>query len=274
LRAEGGDHPLTHFMDDYNEKSKSKALQDRSVVLQGGPPNPFASALRLRPEYFNKLVAYYEHLDSNPNKQLSEFEFTKVIDWDTSLRKDGREVYQLFSDADGEHEMSLQEFVRMVAVVTKVPEGFDYTADDLKALPSSTVAEDQDRDALMRLFAVFDENTNGDVDKAEFQHAWMGPTLWKLRKKGVLSSAWLASTPEFDFAKSEFASRAGADGVLGLAEFARLLEASVKHRDDKYTLKGGEYTGPTLPTKGSSQSINTLTTFFLTFAFGAVINSA
>lgn len=273
MRVEGGDHPLAHFMDDFNEKSKSKALQDRSAVLQGGPPNPFATALRLRPEYFTKLVAYYEHLDSNPNKKLSEYEFMKVSDWDPSMRKDGRETYELFSDADSEHEMSLQEFVRLVAVVTKVPDGFDYTADDLKALPSSTVAGDQDRDALMRLFAVFDENTNGDVDKAEFQHAWMGPTLWKLREEGVLSSAWMASIPEFDFAKGEFAKRAGADNVLSLAEFAYLLRASVKHRDAReYTAR--EYTGPTLPAKGSSKSINTLTAFFITFAFGAVISSA
>jgi Ca2+-binding EF-hand superfamily protein len=278
LRAEGGGFYdfLGHFMDDLHEKSKWKNLQDRSTVLQGQAPSPLASALRLEPEYFNKLVSYFEYLDKNSDQKLSEWEFIKVTDYDTSLRKDGREIYDLFSVADDKPGMTLQEFLRLVTVVTKGPKDFKWHAEDLKALPSETVGEDQDRDALFRLFAVFDENSSGDVSIAEFEHAWMGPTLWECRKKGLLSSAWLVSQTEFDYAKGLFADRAGADNVLSLGEFAHLLKDAVPHRDDNYA-KGSPYTGPLEqrgPFKDSSHHIRSIRSAFITFAFGAMASLA
>jgi len=276
LRAEGGGHPLTHLMDDFKERSQSKQLQNRTAALHSEAP--MASALRLKPEYFNKLVSYFEYLDSEPKDQkLSLMEFMQVARYDVSLREDGHKVYDLFSVADNQPGMTLQEFVRLVTIVTETPGGFDYDADDLKALPSSTIAEEQDRDALMRLFAVFDENTNGNIDKAEFEHAWMGESLWYLRYEGILSSRWMATTPEYNHAKGIFAQTAGADNVLSLAEFAQLCKASVKYRDSKYA-KGGELDKPKKldqrPMSASSHSFSTWTAFFITFAFGALISFA
>lgn len=275
LRAEGGGFYdfLGHFMDDLHEKSKWKNLQDRSTVLQGQAPSPLASALRLEPEYFNKLVSYFEYLDKNSDQKLSEWEFIKVTDYDTSLRKDGREIYDLFSVADDKPGMTLQEFLRLVTVVTKGPKDFKWHAEDLKALPSETVGEDQDRDALFRLFAVFDENSSGDVDKSEFEKTWMGPTLWTCRKEGIVSSAWMATSTEFEYAKSKFS------GALGLGAFADLLKAALPHRNDKFS-KGGPspYKGPLdmTPMKDSSHSlysISVATTFLITLAFGAINTS-
>jgi len=285
-QAEG---PLfAHLLDDFNEKIKTKSLQERTTVLQGDAPSAFALALRLKPEYFNQLVSYFEYLDTNQDKTLDELEFMQVAKYDKEFREEGRLAYDLFSKADSKPGMNLQEFVRLVAVVTKVPGGFNYHADDLQAIPSKTVAEDQDRDDLMRLFVVFDENTNGEVDKAEFEKGWMGPTLWKLRDENVLSQRWLASTAEFKYAQGAFTKSAGADNVLNLGEFANLLKDSVPHRGDDHKLKGGEVreTHPcTTPNckgtrpgprvvLGSTPSMTTLTSFFITFTLGTFMSGA
>lgn len=235
---------IARLVNDFQKKSRMQSLKNRSAVLRAKAPNLLASNVRQKPGYFNELVSYFEYLDENQDSKLSELEFMKVMDYDTSLRSDGNEVYVLFSDADGKNGLTLQEFVRLVTVVTKAPEGFDFHADDLEAMPSSTVGEDQDRDAIMQLFAIFDENSSGDIGEAEFEHAWMGPTLWTCRKKGIVSSAWMADTAEYEWAKGVFAERAGANGVLSLAEFAHLLKDSVPHRNDHYSKGSPEYKGP------------------------------
>merc|ERR1719240_1734501 len=158
----------------------------------------------------------------------------------------------------------------MVAVVTQVPGGFDYTAEDLKAMPSKTVAEDQDRDALMRLFAVFDEDSSGDIDKAEFKKAWMGPTLWKLREQNVFSERWLLSTAEYEHAQGAFGKSAGADNKLSLGEFAHLAKESLPHRGDHHSLQGGEIRAGPKHVLGSSPSMATLSAFMITFTFGTL----
>lgn len=274
FKAETAGSPFAHLLDDFNEKVKLKSLQDRTTVLQGEAPSPLAPALRLKPEYFNKLVSYFEYLDTNKDKSLGEIEFMQVAKYDKEFQEEGRQGYDLFSVADGKPGMNLQEFVRMVAVVTEVPGGFGYTAEDLQALPSKTVAEDQDRDALMRLFVVFDENTSGDVDKAEFEKAWMGPTLWALRKENVLSERWLVATAEYEYAKGAFGKTAGADNLLSLGEFADLLKESLPHRGDHNRLKGGEIRAGPKHVLGSSPSILTLNAFLITFTFGTLLSGA
>eukprot|EP00746_Dinoflagellata_sp_MGD_P162551 gnl/MRDRNA2_/MRDRNA2_90162_c0_seq1.p1 gnl/MRDRNA2_/MRDRNA2_90162_c0~~gnl/MRDRNA2_/MRDRNA2_90162_c0_seq1.p1 ORF type:complete len:317 (-),score=71.41 gnl/MRDRNA2_/MRDRNA2_90162_c0_seq1:17-967(-) len=288
FKAQAAGPPFAHLLDDFNEKIKMKSLQNRTTVLQGDVPSAYALSLRLKPEYFNELVSYFEYLDTNHDKTLSELEFMQVAKYDKSLQEEGRHAYDLFSAADGKTGMNLQEFVRLVAVVTKVPDGFDYRADDLKAVPSSSVAEDQDRDALMRLFIVFDENTSGEVDEAEFEKGWMGPTLWTLRKENILSQRWLVSNAEFEYAKGAFQKSAGADNALNLGEFAQLLKDAIPHRGDHNNLKGGEAreshpcttpnckgmrAGPRV-VLGSTPGMNTLTSLLITFTFGTLMSWA
>jgi len=279
LRADVGSwHDfIAQMLDDMHDDRIE--IEDRNAALHTQmKSSPSASALRLKPEYYNQLVSYFEVLDSNPDGELSEFEFMKVADHDASMahkHAEGRQMYDLFSNADGKPGMTLQEFLRLVTVLHKAD--FVFQGNELEAFPTASngVATDQDRDALMRVFVVFDEDSSGDVGKAEFERAWMGPTLWTCRKKGVLSSAWMASTPEFDYAKGVFGKRAGADNALSLAEFALLVQDAVKFRDERevprdYYAKGGAYKGP-LPHDGSSQSLKTLTPFFFTFVVTAVI---
>merc|ERR1719359_1111554 len=79
LRADVGGYPLAHLMDDFEEKSQSKELQERTAALHRQAPSPMASALRLTPEYFDKLVAYFEYLDTDPaDGKLSLLEFMKA----------------------------------------------------------------------------------------------------------------------------------------------------------------------------------------------------
>lgn len=280
--------PFEHLLDDFKEKIKLKSLQNRTTVLQGDAPSAFAGALRLKTDYFNELVSYFEYLDTNHDQTLSELEFMQVAKYDKSMQEEGRHAYDLFSEADGKTGMNLQEFVRLVAVVTKVPDGFAYHAEDLQATPSKTVADDQDRDALMRLYIVFDENTSGEIDKAEFEKGWMGPTLWTLRKENILSQRWLVSNAEFEYAKGAFPKSAGADNVLNFGEYAQLLKEAIPHRGDHNNLKGGEArsghpcttpncegmrAGPKI-TMGSTPSMNTLTSFLITFTFGTLMSWA
>jgi len=288
FKAHAEGTPFAHLLDDFMEKIKLKSL-NRTTVLQGDAASSLAGAMRLKPEYVNELVSYFEYLDTNHDKTLSELEFMQVAKYDKSFQEEGREAYDLFGDADGKTGMNVQEFVRMVAVVTKVPDGYAYTAVDLKAIPSKSVGEDQDRDALTRLFIVFDANSNGEVCPGEFEKGFMGPMLWALRKENILSERWLVSNAEFEYAKGAFPKSAGADNVLNLGEFAQLLKDSVPHRDDHNSLEGGEArethpctspncegtrAGPRVVIHDSTPSINALTSLLITFTFGMLMSWA
>jgi len=187
--------------------------------------------LRMSPETYASVCKYFDVLDSNQNGRLHEVEFERV-DSRTDAKVAQRDIFTHFASAG---EMTLPEFLRFFMLVLAKPSEFRWSSEDLKHLPTWEVWQDNDRLTLLKLFIVFDANTNGKITIVEFEQGWWGPLLWKLRSEEVLSSRFMSHTKEFEYAVRVFDKRSGSDLQMDLTEWVHFLwEARAK------TVGGGQ----------------------------------
>jgi Ca2+-binding EF-hand superfamily protein len=197
--------------------------------------------LRMSPEAYSSFSTYFDRLDTDGNGRLHEVEFVRACGREAKVS--GQDVFEHFASGGAGGEMNLREFLRFAMIVLAKPSDFRWSEEDLKHLPTWKVWQDQDRLALLKLFLVFDANTDGKITIVEFENGWMGPLLWKLRQEDVVSSAWMAHDKEFQYANHVFDKRSGEDLQLNLVEWVHLLYEAREKAAEKSACVGPYHLG-------------------------------
>merc|ERR1719213_930922 len=91
----------------------------------------------------------------------------------------GKEVFRFFAP-DG--TMTHQQYFRFVAIVVVKPGEVAWQKGERAALIEYGEAA---KSELLKLFIVFDGNSDGGITKAEFKNTEEGTLLSKLRKEGL-----------------------------------------------------------------------------------------
>jgi len=188
-------------------------------------------ALRMSPETYAMLCSYFDRVDANGNGRLHEVEFVKAVPRDAKVT--GQDIFEHFASDGAGGEMTLQEFLRFAMIVLAKPYEYHWSKEDLKELPTWKTWQDHDRVDLLKLFMVFDADSDDRVTIVEFENAWMGPLLWKLRQEDVVSYKWMSTDEEFKYANHVFDQRSGSDLQLDLTEWVHLLYEARKKSSPK-----------------------------------------
>lgn len=146
-----------------------------------------AANLRLSPEHYATAKELFSgKLDQDKSGDLSKVEFVDLVrpshGNNEKMVRVSRDVFSYFAPNG---VMDEQQFLRFFAAVIIDPRNpgagsFEFHKGELVDL------SENEKSCLMKLFVVFDENSDGDVDKVEFQNEYKGPLLQELRKQGLL----------------------------------------------------------------------------------------
>lgn len=209
---------IAHLAHDV-EVSNSTALANSSEQLPG-PFHPkeqmLTESLRMTITEFQKGMHHFHLVDRDRNDQLSTVEFDSGLDPETA--KVGKEVFLYFAP-DG--TMTHQQYFRFVALVIVQPGEIAWQKGERAAL---TEYNEQSKSELLKLFIVFDENSDGGITKTELKDTEQGKLLPKLREQQIPIATAMSFELEYQFAKEDFDRFAGEDKKLGFLEFVGLLK--------------------------------------------------
>lgn len=218
------------------DSSQSELSEDDQLV----------NSLRMYPEHVASARKFFDILDTNNDHYLDLHEFLNAMDATEPsapaapprvLRDAGQETFEAFSP--GKY-MPFKQFCRFLVIMSyDRSSDFKWRSEDLDALQTKHLEalKNHSKPALMRTFATFDEDSDGQLEKEEFEDVYMGKLYWTLRYKDKLPSGILDSDEEYKFAKNRFDRYTRGTGTLGFPEFVRLVENAAEHKPPN--VKGG-----------------------------------
>lgn len=175
-------------------------------------------SLRMTITEFQKGMHRFHDIDRDRNDRLSAEEFSSGLDAKTGTFATSCEVFRYFAP-DG--TMIHQQYFRFLAIVVVKPSEIAWQKGERAAL---TEYSEEAKSELLKLFIVFDGNSDGGITKAELKETWSGKLLPKLREEHMVIplSRLMLTEYEYQFAQEEFGRFAGKDGKLSFLEFEKL----------------------------------------------------
>jgi Ca2+-binding EF-hand superfamily protein len=185
--------PRWHAFSQYLHDVAADVLEAEPYVKSAGVLETLMNSsegesLHLAPGQF--LIAqklFNEKLDADGDGVLSKSEFLNAVSktnvQDPRLLEVGRDIFKFFSSKG---VMSKMQFFRFFSICVVEPSEPGVGSFALKPSTLSGLTLNE-RSCLAKLFAVLDDNADGEVDKSEFARGYAGDLLRRLRQEGYVN---------------------------------------------------------------------------------------